>query len=181
MKSGETQNCFYCTEEFKPSAKWQIFCGDKCKTKWNNENVSCCFYCGDIATDRDHILPATSRGENRQFKNQETVRCCKECNVVLGSNMFSNIFDRLDFLINKYKSRYKLNSPAVKWSKKELAELGKTLRSTILKQQKQREKGENKVIFARYRKIELFNCLEDEEKEELFSDRPLVDTNTKLV
>lgn len=118
-------------------------------------------------------MPASSRSGSRAFSNQETVRACKECNVVLGSKLFSNIFDRLDYLIKQYKTRYKLNKPAIRWSQEELLELGYTLRSEVERNQRLREFGENKVIFLRYRKLELYNDLDDIEKEELFEDKPL--------
>lgn len=91
--------------------------------------------------------------------------------------MFSNIFDRLDFLIKKYKQRYKLNKPSIRWSEEELMELGRALRTTVEREQAIREFGENKIVFLRHRKLELFNNLDDEEKTDLFEDRPLPTAN----
>lgn len=90
--------------------------------------------------------------------------------------MFPNIFDRIDFLIRKYKTRYGLNKPSITWSEEELSELGYTMRTSVLKAQNKRRQGENKVVFLRYRKIELFNALDEHEKEEQFEDRAWITT-----
>lgn len=90
--------------------------------------------------------------------------------------MFTNIFDRLDYLIKKYKVRYKLNKPSILWSEEELRELGYVMRTRVLKDQQTRQIGEDKVLFLRYRKLELFNDLDEEEKEEQFQDRDWITT-----
>lgn len=155
MKNGALMRCFYCAEKFSPTSEWQVFCSNKCKDHWNKENFDSCFYCGDIATDRDHILPASSRGPVRRFSGQETVRACRECNVVLGPKIFLSIFDRIDYLIRTYRKRYKLNKPTVHWDEDELEEIGHTLASKIKKDISKRERGENKIVFLRARKLEL--------------------------
>ena len=165
MLTGERRKCYYCAEKFNATVQWQLFCGNVCKERWNRENFDCCFYCGDIATERDHILPVAIRGGPRLFQNQETVRSCRECNSLLGSTKLSSVAERYDWLIRKYEKRYALDKPIPKWDVDELMEMGRNLRTSILEAQLKRERGEHKMVWLQVKKLELAKMLSDDDEE----------------
>lgn len=157
MKTGYKQDCLYCAETFSPDQMWQLFCSHRCKTKWNRENPDHCFYCADIANTRDHIFPTSERGPVRRFIGQETVRCCNECNTLLGRKTFRNIFERFEYLTRRYKERYNLNIASVDWDQEELEDLGYTLQTFVLNKVNKKEHARNKVVFLRVRVLDLIS------------------------
>lgn len=157
MKTGFKQECVYCSEKFPPQDDWQLFCSNKCKVRWNRENPDHCFYCYDVAQCRDHILPVFYRKGKRRYGGQETVKCCNECNSFLSNNKFNNIWDRIDFLIIKYKKKYGLTKGEIYWSEEDLEELGHNLRSHIQQKQSKKERAKEKLILMHVRKLDLFS------------------------
>ena len=92
-----------------------------------------CFYCGEVATETDHIVPRSKK--YKDFKRHKlTVTSCRGCNHVLFNSYQSTLAERKkelkERLVNKYQDV--LNMPH--WSQKELDELGPNLRSYIKSQ-----------------------------------------------
>lgn len=142
----KTRKCRECVERFVVSKEWQVFCSTTCRRRWNKRFNEHCFYCGRPGTGRDHIHPVVARSL-RGYENQEHVRACFECNSTLNSNDFSEIRDRIQFLIDAYTKKYKLKQAVVEWSDTELEELEYPLRSRIRKILAMRHEAEEKVIY----------------------------------
>lgn len=71
-----------------------------------------CFYCGEYATTRDHIIPKSHRIKNI---NPVTVPACHECNCVLRDIVFNNLNERLSYIKNKLLIRDKSNTQRQEW------------------------------------------------------------------
>lgn len=98
-----------------------------------------CNYCGEPADTRDHIIPVSYQTNARPTKSArhnprygETVPCCRDCNVMLGTKLFPSMEDRCHYVAGALRRRYSklINAPA--WTADELAELGPGLRASIL-------------------------------------------------
>lgn len=148
--------CFYCEERFNNSLERRLFCSELCQHRYNRESHSKCFYCGELATDRDHVFPhsAASVG-SRRFEGKEIVYACHSCNVTLGNHAAMRLDLRVEYLLAKLVKKHKLDRPAVDWDEDELAELSYTLRSGIAGKQRERHRAEIRVthIEKRLRQI----------------------------
>ena len=143
-----SRQCRYCRESFVVSREWQIFCSDRCRFKSNREEKFC-FYCGDRATTRDHIYPASLRwAHKRAFDGVEVVLACRECNATLSNNVFAHPAERHDYIASAYRIKYKLLSGFPCWNEKEVMELGPSLRRRIRKSMALRRVAEERVYFA---------------------------------
>lgn len=80
-----------------------------------------CFYCGEIANTKDHVIPISKGGS----KNGKTVSCCKLCNGTRGNLPQEDFIKFIDF---------------VKYKRKKLSSLSRTQRKN-LKNQFFRETG----------------------------------------
>lgn len=151
MGTGAFKNCRHCTKRFEVSRDWQLFCGDLCRQRWNYIEDGFCFYCGQASRiSRDHIHPVCARTENkRKFAGQETVYSCSECNSTLGGKVFGDIIHRVQWLMECYYEKYKLNKGAVGWDDEELEELGPSLRQKIKHMLKERQGAERRVSYLR--------------------------------
>lgn len=54
-----------------------------------------CRYCGDYATDVDHVLPVTAGGRNRE---DNLVASCRFCNAVAFNHVFDSFDERLAYV-----------------------------------------------------------------------------------
>lgn len=108
-----------------------------------------CFYCGEFATDNDHIVPRcvttstvpTTIEGYQQLSNIRhiTVRACAECNqVILRDCMFTTLKDRIGFVREALTKQFKKLSN-VEWDKSELMQLSYTLRTAVEPFQKRKE------------------------------------------
>lgn len=106
--------------------------------------LSACVYCGAMAESRDHVLSLSCLGQKR--KNSERhkgtdwlVPACLECNVTLCDKYLDNIPARAEHLFVRFTKKWRkiLKSPT--WSESELAELGETLRRSIMQAMAQRK------------------------------------------
>lgn len=137
------RGCFYCETKFNSSLERRLFCSDICQTRYNRESHYKCFYCGELASDRDHVFPhsASSMGD-RRFEGKEIVWACSDCNTRLGNHAAFWLDTRIAYLLRKIRKKYKLDKPALDWDEDELAELSYTLRSGIAGRQRQRHIAE---------------------------------------
>ena len=140
--------CQNCDTSFKPTREWQLFCCRPCKRSYNYANKEVCFYCGEPGVDRDHIHPVCLRGDSeRRFQDQETVFSCKECNNILNGNFFSDIIERLTFLVNKFILRYELDKIQPVWTDEDIGELGRELRLMVKRKLKARQDAERRLLY----------------------------------
>tara|TARA_R100001530_G_scaffold85252_1_gene59427 strand:+ start:3874 stop:4362 length:489 start_codon:yes stop_codon:yes gene_type:complete len=92
-----------------------------------------CHYCGISADTVDHV-PPISYFEEAKYMYPDIffvkVPCCRECNSLAGSTFHINLFERNEFLFDKYKKRYKKILSMPEWTSKELKEkqIGKNLK-----------------------------------------------------
>jgi hypothetical protein len=86
-----------------------------------------CIYCGDWYQCRDHVIPINYQKTYRDFVPGSTVKCCTECNSLLGDRAHHTIQARAKYLVKAYiKNRKKfLNFP--EWEREEIRELGYNL------------------------------------------------------
>lgn len=104
-----------------------------------------CVYCGDQASQRDHVVPhsvTNSREDKYDFDHTKVVPACKECNAALYNRPLFTVAERAQWLLVRLKK--KLNQTPT-WDKTELNELGKTLRSFVVSQQIKRENLEKRI------------------------------------
>lgn len=69
-----------------------------------------CFYCGEIASTKDHVPPLSRFHDYYAIYNQHRpiqVPCCGECNSLLGNTLQQNIYKRVEDLKIKLTTRYK--------------------------------------------------------------------------
>lgn len=93
--------------------------------------VKRCVYCGLDATDRDHLVPVSFLRNGKRkgvFEAQETVPSCRECNSLLGNNVFDTFEDRLDYVQKRINDKYGDILRQVDWSESEIAEMGYNFR-----------------------------------------------------
>lgn len=143
------RKCKYCSKEFTTSKRFQLFCKDACNKYWNSHNKDYCFYCGDFAEHRDHLVPHSFECVilKRTFQNVEIVMACAECNIALGNRLFSTVAGRIKFLIRYLTKRYKLSRPCRQWDDEEIAALGYALRTWIVASQRARESAAERVLY----------------------------------
>lgn len=99
-----------------------------------------CVYCGEPATERDHVLPVSiaagldlrRAGVRREVRGGLwTVPACGECNRIAGGVAFTSILGKRRYIQRRLRKRYQRDLAAVMWSPEELEELGPTLRSAV--------------------------------------------------
>ena len=104
-----------------------------------------CFYCGEYATEKDHIIPVSfywsgkRKRHNRYFikgyGKDNLIDCCRECNSIAGNKVFTYVDDKREYIQERLKTKYRkvINMPF--WSDEEIKELGYNLRKDIKIQQ----------------------------------------------
>ena len=65
-----------------------------------------CIYCGDNATDRDHVMPISWKSGIRNYRKGTTVPSCKDCNRgILGSKPFFTVEARQEYVAKILRKR----------------------------------------------------------------------------
>jgi hypothetical protein len=141
-----------------------MFCSDRCRVAYNRESHLCCFYCGYLADNRDHITPHSflSNSSKRKFRGKEILNACGECNKSAGAKGAIFLEDKIKFLIERYTIRYQLNVLIPEWSDEELAELGRSLKSAVKRKILNRQRAQEKVLFLKARYHEVIRYYADE-------------------
>jgi len=104
-----------------------------------------CTYCGDPATQLDHVIPVAFQTCLIKPKRRSTAfgpvaHCCASCNSILASRVFDTFHDRCREVSHKLNERTK----AVEWSKEEMEKLDGSLKGYIEREQARR-------LWMRYR------------------------------
>lgn len=106
---------------------------------WSKNMEEKCFYCGETATEKDHIIPVSyyyvgkRKGRNfmGQYNSKNLVDCCKQCNVIAGNKIFDDKEQKKNYIQQILTQKYKkiINMPH--WSEKQIKEMGKNLAKEI--------------------------------------------------
>lgn len=97
--------------------------------------LSPCYYCGQIATSIDHVIPHSIRQrlsegiENPITALTITVPSCRECNSTLGARVYGNgtLKDRKEACKVHIRKKYKNFLKIPIWTENEIKELGPEL------------------------------------------------------
>ena len=142
-----SRSCLYCDKRFEIVHTRRLFCSDKCKTRYHREEKNACFYCGELATDRDHLLPASLDASGRVQNGRDTVLSCRECNSILNNYAPLSVEARIIHLRDKLRKKYKLHKRMPEWDDDELQEMGNGLlshiQSKVLERQRAMQRVEN--------------------------------------
>ena len=98
-----------------------------------------CVYCGETATEADHLLPKPYTGEALRSV-VPTVPSCRECNCTLGDRFLPDVADRREWLHKRYRTKYKKRLKTVMLGELDLAELGPQLRAALVAQMDEHER-----------------------------------------
>jgi hypothetical protein len=145
-----SRNCHNCGTRFTTSSTKRLFCSDRCKVRYHRAHSLTCFYCGDLADSKDHILPqAFGNGAG------ETVLSCRDCNTRMNAFGPLSIDQRVSRLIESLTKKHQLDRPIPEWDDEELEELGYSLRQRIKAKLHQRQNAIERVIHIRKRLNEI--------------------------
>ena len=87
---------------------------------------SVCAYCGDIATDTEHVVP------RRAGLPTYTVPSCRECNLFAGGNLFQSFREKAEHIRNRRSRKYYKLLRIPEWTDDELHDLkGNTRRRVV--------------------------------------------------
>lgn len=91
-----------------------------------------CVYCGDYATDWDHVVPHSflTTCERRSYSSG-VLPSCHWCNAHLSNGIFETLDERLHFVSGRFFSKHRKILSAPDWTEREIAELGPNLRSGV--------------------------------------------------
>lgn len=102
-------------------------------------DIKKCYYCGDDAETKDHIIPISyyysGKREGRhltaKYGKENLIDCCKECNSLASNKVFNNVEAKKEYIQDKIWNKYKkiINMP--EWTDEELNELEGYLRKSI--------------------------------------------------
>lgn len=105
----------------------------------NNTAETCCVYCGDYNECQDHVICVSYNSGNRRLDRGKTVNCCNMCNGIAGDFLAESIIEKAIYLEDQYQRRFSKFRKIPKWTRAELAELGKNLHDMIGRKQFMRE------------------------------------------
>lgn len=92
-------------------------------------NIWRCFYCGSIAETVDHVPPVSRIFDYRALMLKHEfywrVKCCYECNTVLGNKLQPTLLHRVESLKTMLSKRYKRVLATPEWDSDEINELKK--------------------------------------------------------
>lgn len=96
--------------------------------------LSCCYYCGHIASTVDHVPPKTARdrllSQGLRF-NAVELPACQECNSALGNQALWTQTERKAYVKAWLRKRYRKVLTMPPWTEQEISELGERLQDYI--------------------------------------------------
>lgn len=113
-----------------------------------------CFYCNSPADGKDHV-PPLALVDHYPDNDRLLVRCCALCNNLLSKRMLLTMFQRCEFLRDKYLRRWKKDLDMPHWDEDEIDELQGQLKREVIKGLKRKERA-IAVINNLNKKIETF-------------------------
>lgn len=144
------------------------------------KNLNTCIYCGEFATERDHIMPICyiqgielwRPNVYKQFLPHGfcVVPSCGSCNRTAGGKGFTKISIKRDYIQNKLRKKYRKLLKALAWEEEELREIeGYVLRSGIRALENQSRRLMRRVNWPysrKWKELDLGYLNEKEEKKE---------------
>lgn len=85
-----------------------------------------CMYCGEPASDREHVYPRSKFGE-RGIK----VWACRECNLIASDKVFLDIEEKGEYIRSELRKKYMGLYKYPDWDDDELATLGYSMRKRV--------------------------------------------------
>jgi hypothetical protein len=104
-----------------------------------------CVYCGEPATERDHVIPHSlmhSQDVKRTFENTEVVPACRDCNGALRDRPIVTVAERADWLLTRLRKKL---TKMPSWSEVEIKQLGRTLQNFVRTGQGKRAALERRI------------------------------------
>ena len=112
-----------------------------------------CFYCGEVADTIDHCPPISKIDAYRMIGLEREeylrVKCCRECNALLGDSLQDDILDRERHLKGRMERKYRRHLSFGDWTPEELAGVGSSLRKMLRGSSKLRRVIEDRLDFSR--------------------------------
>jgi len=94
-----------------------------------------CIYCGSPADTVDHVPPVSRISDCDSIYSDDykfcTVKSCLECNKLAGDRLDIDLIDRIDFVKDRLKSKYRRALRIPDWTLDELDDLGDSLRAEV--------------------------------------------------
>ncbi len=92
-----------------------------------------CTYCGAIGEiEREHVIPAVFYMIRSYDPNQQwIVPACPTCNSLASSKLFFAIPDKANYILKRYRSRFRKYLSMPSWTPDELDEMSRILRTGI--------------------------------------------------
>lgn len=134
----------------------QFDCFYRKKFRWSKT----CVYCGQPATDQDHVYPISLLSMlNFEYKQAKSiipfglyiVPACRECNSLAASQAFFSVLSKRDFIKSKLRLKYHKIITTVMWDEEEIAELGRNLQADVRKMLHNRNVVEARLNWPRIR------------------------------
>ncbi len=115
-----------------------------------------CFYCGQLSTCRDHIVPVAWLGTYRHNEwSSAWVQSCSECNTLLSDCVFDSLPERLEYLKARLLKRYKKVLSIPEWTPSELVELEGEILQYVIQGQKAKAILHQRLQFDPYAEMAL--------------------------
>lgn len=96
-----------------------------------------CFYCGEPATDLDHVIPQcmlrVKRRTKGRYQGDLVVPACRECNGLLGAALLPTLEDRFYYARVKLADRYRKVIAMPDWEQDELDDLGPGMKADVIR------------------------------------------------
>lgn len=120
-----------------------------------------CYYCGEPADSVDHARPRSldralnslseehRRAVYASQPRREIVDACRTCNSVLGSRWFDTLEARRDYVKAYLRRKYARVLASPSWTDGEIATLGRTLRTAVVRQQQLKDSVERRLRWPR--------------------------------
>jgi hypothetical protein len=97
----------------------------------NTSDEPTCIYCGDWFECRDHVVPVSWLRDRRDYRPDETVHCCNDCNQLAGDYVPCSIEDKASYILEKVLRKSGKYLKPVQWTNEELAELDHSLKGFV--------------------------------------------------
>lgn len=119
-------------------------------------NLTECVYCGEVPIEWDHFLPlkfvhmlAVVEPElaHPYRRWMFLVPACKECNVLVGTEVFTSFDVKKTFIKEKIESRYRKILELPDWTEQELIDAGEGLASAVRASTRQRDEIRNRLDY----------------------------------
>jgi hypothetical protein len=152
----QSLQCSYCGKTFNAKRASAVYCSDSCRVRASRDRNYLCFYCGDRANQRDHVIPHWLTGDKvRHWSGVDVVECCIECNGILSGEVFDTMAERVQYLARKFRIKHRLSIAKVEWSEEELMELRGSLRTYVASREHQYWQRWSRLQYMRTRAAQL--------------------------